>query len=69
MKQRKLVRSIKKSDELDYRFSESTKNHKLFVDTLTLAEIVAYAVEQLNLKTLVADNLKLYKEEANNAYQ
>ena len=54
---------------LDEKFAEDTKKHKLYVDTLTLAEIVTYAVEYLNLKILIGANLKLYKEEANNTYQ
>ena len=36
---------------------------------MSLAEIVTYAVEHLNLKTLITANLKLYKEEANNTYK
>ena len=36
---------------------------------MSLAEIVTYAVEHLNLKTLITENLKLYKEEANNTYK
>ena len=47
---------------MDEQFSEKTKNHKIFVDTLTLKEIVTYAVEYLNLKTLIISNLKIYKE-------
>ena len=54
---------------MDENFSEKTKKHKIFVDTLTLAEIVTYAVEKLNLKTLIINNLKIFKEEANNTYK
>ena len=54
---------------MDEKFSEKTKKHKIFVDTLTLAEIVTYAVEKLNLKTLIINNLKIFKKHANNTYK